>query len=113
MAEQASRNSGPTPIQKLAQWSLRKEPAYRQPRALQQAKLLVLDSIGCAYAALGAGAMKEMVELVSELGGAPEATVIGLPVKTNVLNAVLANGALVRVLDLNDIKFVERGGFLA
>ena len=113
MAQQPNRDAALTPIQKLAQWSLKDQPVYREARALRQAKLLVLDSIGCCYAALGAGAMDEMVELVSDLGGKPEATVIGSPVKTNVLNAVLANGALVRVLDLNDIKYQERGGFLA
>jgi 2-methylcitrate dehydratase len=113
MSRQAARDADLTPIQKLARWSLKDEPAYRDPAALRQAKLLVLDSIGCCYAALGAGVMDEMLELVSDLGGNPEATIVGLPKKTNVLNAVLANGALVRVLDLNDIKYVERGGFLA
>jgi 2-methylcitrate dehydratase len=113
MANEPHRTSELTPIQKLARWSLADHPAFRAARALRQAKMLLLDSIGCCYAALGAGAMDELVDLVDDLGGAPEATVIGSSTRTNMVNAVLANGGLVRVLDLNDIRYVERGGFLA
>jgi 2-methylcitrate dehydratase len=108
-----SKMSGPTALDRLAHWSLAPEPAYRQPLALTQAKLLVLDSIGCAFAAHATGAVEGVVEAVREWGGAPEATIIGVPGKTSVLNAVLANGGLVRVLDLNDIMFAEKEGALA
>lgn len=79
---------------------------------MHQAKLLVLDSIGCACAAIEAKAVDPVLEHVSEMGGQAEATVIGFPAKTSVLNAVLANGALVRVLDLNDVMFMLKNGQL-
>ncbi len=104
---------GQTAIDRLAHWSLAREPAYRQPLALAQAKLLVLDSIGCAFAAHATGAVDGVIAAVREWGGAPEATIVGVPGKTSVLNAVLANGGLVRVLDLNDIMFAEKEGALA
>lgn len=98
-------------IEQLAAWSLAREPAYRSTLALRQARLLTLDSIGCALAAIGASEMAGVVELAGELGGPPDASIIG-GAKVSVLNAVLANGALVRVLDLNDIMFVPSDGHL-
>jgi 2-methylcitrate dehydratase len=101
----------PSSIEKLAAWSLARDAAYRTDLALRQARLLVLDSIGCALAAISAGAASEVVQLATELGGPPESTIIGAG-KVSVLNAVLANGALVRVLDLNDIMFMQSEGHL-
>ena len=98
-------------IEKLAAWSLARDPAYRGDLVLRQAKLLVLNSIGCALAAIDAAEMDEVVALATELGGPPEATIIGGG-KVSVLNAILANGALVRVLDLNDIMFMQSEGHL-
>jgi 2-methylcitrate dehydratase len=112
MGNQSSTRS-PTALDRLAQWTLTDHPAYREPTAQRQAMLIVLDSIGCAYAAHATGAMDGVFELAHELGGAPDATIIGSAQKTSVLNAILANGALVRVLDLNDIMFSEKEGALA
>ena len=111
MVERA-KNSEPKTIDRLAQWSLSANPAYRSKLVFDQAKLLVLDSIGCAFAAIGDRAMHGVVRMAQELGGNPNATIIGSRTKTSVLNAVLVNGALVRVLDLNDIMFAERNGHL-
>ena len=109
-SEQGNRSA--TALDHLAQWTLADHPAFRDPAAQRQAMLLVLDSIGCAYAAHSTGAMDGVVELALELGGSPDATIIGSSVRTSVLNAVLANGALVRVLDLNDVMFAEKDGSL-
>jgi len=101
------RTDASSSIEKLAAWTLSRDPAYRADLVLRQAKLLVLDSIGCAFAALEAAEADEVVQLATELGGPSEATIIGGG-KVSVLNAILANGALVRVLDLNDIMFMQR-----
>ena len=69
--------------------------------ALRQAKLLLLDTIGCGIA----GAREDVARAVAEVamrGTAPECALIGRAQKTDLLNAVLANGVAVRVLDLND-----------
>ena len=55
------KTSDRTAIDRLAHWSLAREPAYRQPLALAQAKLLVLDSIGCAFAAHATGAVDGVI----------------------------------------------------
>jgi 2-methylcitrate dehydratase len=105
------RTDASSSIEKLAAWTLSRDPVYRADLVLRQAKLLVLDSIGCAFAALEAAEADEVVQLATELGGPPEATIIGGG-KVSVLNAVLANGALVRVLDFNDIMFMQSEGHL-
>jgi 2-methylcitrate dehydratase len=99
--------------EKLSTWTLQPHKVYRSELAVRQAKLLVLDSIGCACAALEADAAFAVMALVEEIGGRAEATVIGMRDKTSVLNAVLVNGALVRVLDLNDVMFTTREGHLS
>jgi 2-methylcitrate dehydratase len=103
--------SNSSSIEKLAAWTLADDTAYRSDLALRQAKLLVLDSIGCALAAIDSGTADEVVQLANELGGPTESTVIGGG-KISALNALLANGALVRVLDLNDIMFMPSEGHL-
>jgi len=75
-------------IEKVAAWSLARDPAYCSDLVLRQAKLLVLDSIGCALAAIDAGEMSKVVNLATELAGPPEATIIGGG-KVSVLNAIL------------------------
>jgi 2-methylcitrate dehydratase len=99
-------------IERVAAWTLGDHEAYRSPLALRQARLLILDSIGCACAALEADAAGAVLDVVQHCGGSGEATVIGSPRKTSAVNAVLANGALVRVLDLNDVMFTVRRGHL-
>lgn len=102
-----------TAIEQLAAWSLAPHAAFRSDLAQRQARLLLLDVIGCAYAAIETGAVDAVLELTADVGGAEQATVIGRSGKTSVPNAVFANGALIRVLDLNDVMFAEREGKLA
>lgn len=107
--------SGPrttTAIEHLAAWSLAGHAAFHEPLVRRQARLLILDSIGCAYNALSDRAMEPVLAHCAEIGGAPQATIIGGG-KTSVPNAVFANGALVRGLDLNDVMFEVKDGQLA
>ena len=100
-----------TSIEKLADWTLERDPAYRTDLVLRQARLLILDfnrlRAGCDRRRGG----RRRRAACAELGGPPEATVIGAG-EIAALNAVLANGALVRVLDLNDIMFMQLEGHL-
>jgi 2-methylcitrate dehydratase len=71
-------------------------------RALEQAKLVLLDTIGCGFAALGDESARAVVETVAAFGEQPRCTVLGHERKMSAPSAVLANGTLIRVLDLND-----------
>jgi len=89
-------------VQKLADWALSIPSEDIPQAAFAQGKLLVLDTLGCGFAALEEEASRAIIETIEFAGGAPQCSVIGRTHKTSFANAVLANGALVRVLDLND-----------
>ncbi len=83
------------------------DPDTLSPEVIEQTKLLVLDTLGCAIAAEGVELVEQMRRVSQALGGAPQATLIGGGEKSSVLNAVLVNGTLVRVLDLNDYSVMK------
>lgn len=69
--------------------------------ARRELKLRVLDSLGCAFGAIG-GPVTDMIRRhVETLGGAPATSLIGGG-RTAPDRAALLNGALVRYLDFND-----------
>ena len=73
------------------------------PEVVSQAKKLILDLIGVALA--GQATMefpKLVVDYVSQAGGRPEATVIGLGKKLPAANAALANAASAHAIDMDD-----------
>ena len=75
--------------------------------ATHEAKRFLLDSVGCALAAVGNEDMRAMLRFTDKLGGTDEATVIGSGLRTNAPNAALMNCLLVRALDYNDIYWVQ------
>ena len=75
--------------------------------SIWEAKRFLLDSIGCALAAVNNEDMAAMYRFTEKLGGTPEATVIGREKKTNGPNAALMNCLLTRALDYNDIYWEE------
>jgi 2-methylcitrate dehydratase len=89
-------------VKELARWALAQD-ADKLPRAaIEQAKMLVLDSLGCGFAAKDEHEPGHAIAAVKSLGGAPHCTVIGHDFKTSAVDAVLANGILIRHLDMND-----------
>jgi len=75
--------------------------------SIWEAKRFLLDSIGCALAAVNNEDMGSMYRFVEKLGGNPEASLIGVKNKTNASNAALMNCLLTRALDYNDIYWEE------
>ncbi|MFC2001114.1 MmgE/PrpD family protein [Chloroflexota bacterium] len=73
------------------------------PEVVHQVKRLMVDTLGCAIGGYASDASKVIQEVVKELGGPKESTIIGSGAKTSCLNAALANGAMVRYLDYNDV----------
>jgi len=72
-----------------------------------EAKRFLLDSIGCALAAVNNEDMAAMYRFIEKLGGTPEASVIGRDFQTNAANAALMNCLLTRALDYNDIYWEQ------
>ncbi len=71
--------------------------------SVKEAKRFLLDSVGCALAAVPNEDMAAMYRFIDKLGGTPESTLIGNGVRTNASNAALMNSLLVRAFDYNDI----------
>ena len=76
-------------------------------KVVHQTKRLVLDTLGCAIGGYSGDASRIMQELMVELDGPKEATVMGSGMRTSCLNATLANGVMVRCLDYNDAVVME------
>ena len=96
-------------VEQLATWALAQRTQDIPANAIAQAKLLMLDAIGCGYAAYNEEAAHAVLEALRDMGGAPQCTVIGGAAKTSAPNAVLVNGSLVRILDLNDYVNTKSG----
>lgn len=95
--------SGEPLIKQLANWVVGFDAAKIPAAVAMQAKLLLLDTLGCALAAQDEEAFAAAFATVKELGGAPQCAVICTRERTSLTHAVLLNGALIRSLDLNDI----------
>jgi len=91
-----------TAVTELARWVLRFNVSAVPKEVKALAKLLLLDVIGCAFAAGSDKAVQNILRTIDVLGGNEECAVIGTTKRTSVVNAVLANGMLIRALDFND-----------
>jgi 2-methylcitrate dehydratase len=78
--------------------------------ALEAASRRVLDSLGCAIAAMDSPPAQIARGLASDFRGALSASVIGLAQPSSVDLAAFANTVMVRYLDCNDAYFTARGG---
>ncbi len=108
-AGEASQEGKPGVVETLAAWVLAARCEDIAQAAVTQAKLLLLDTIGCGFAALGEPSARAVLAMVEAAGGAPQCTIIGRPDRTSAPNATLANGALVRILDFNDYVNAKAG----
>ena len=72
------------------------------PDVVEHAKLHLLDALGCGLAASGLGIATEGRTTMTESGGEPQATVIGLDTGLPASAAAFANGMLCHGLDFDD-----------
>jgi 2-methylcitrate dehydratase len=91
----------------MAEFALNLQYQDIPPEAVKEAKRFLLDSMGCALAAVNNEDMLAMYRFTDKLGGVPEATVIGTGLRTNAPNAALMNCLLTRALDYNDIYWEQ------
>jgi 2-methylcitrate dehydratase len=89
-------------IERLAAWLCGLRAEDFSQRAIERAKLLLLDTLGCGFAALDDDCARAVLATLDALGEKPQCTVFGHPRGMSAPSAVLANGTLIRVLDLND-----------
>lgn len=70
---------------------------------LPSLKLRVLDTLGCMLAGSGAPGCPELANLCRAWGGAPQSRVIGQEQRLPAPLAALANGAMARAVDFDDV----------
>ena len=93
--------------QEMARFALSLDYDEIPQESLHEARRFLLDSLGCAFAALETPDMKAAFQYVKNLGGTPDATIIGSGLKTNAPNAALMNALYIRALDYNDIYWKQ------
>jgi 2-methylcitrate dehydratase PrpD len=91
-----------TAAERFAAWALALDLDSVPSAVVDAAKLHVLDVLGCGLAAHGLGIGVEGRNAMSELGGEPEASVIGLDAGLPAANAAFANAMLCHGLDFDD-----------
>jgi 2-methylcitrate dehydratase PrpD len=91
-----------TAAERFAAWALELDLDAVPPDVAAAAKLHVLDVLGCGLAAHGLGVATEGRRAMTELGGEPEASVIGLGTGLPAPNAAFANAMLCHGLDFDD-----------
>jgi 2-methylcitrate dehydratase len=73
------------------------------PEVIRYSKQLILDTLGVALGGYLSEPSFITRNLIKELGGRPESTIIGSGDKTSSSLAALANGVMVRYLDFSDV----------
>lgn len=99
--------AGDSISRKLARWALNLRYEEIPPEAIKEAKRFMIDSLGCAFAAVDNLDMKQAFRFIQMLGGAPQATILGHGVKANMPDAALMNALLIRAMDYNDIYWEQ------
>jgi 2-methylcitrate dehydratase len=103
MAESEKSKNAKTPLVKqIAERILEIDSKSIPAEVVTHAKTLILDSIGCALAALEEQAFERAFRTLQAIGGNGECTIIGSKYRMPVTSAVMLNGILIRALDLND-----------
>jgi 2-methylcitrate dehydratase len=95
-------------VDALADFVVAAEPAHLPDEALMLLRRNVLDSIGCAIAALDGETVRLVRDQVESVGGQPRASLIGGG-RSSVDQAALFNSVAVRYVDLLD-TYLTQGG---
>jgi 2-methylcitrate dehydratase len=103
MATSERSKSSKTPLVKqIAERVLEFDSKSISADVATHAKTLILDSVGCAFAAHEEQAFERALWTLEGIGGNTECTIIGSKHRMPVTSAVMLNGILIRALDLND-----------
>jgi len=93
-----------TIIEQLAHFTADCDYAGLETEVVDESKRIILDSIGCAFAALDEPKGKIGLEIGRMMGGATgEATILGTGERGSVFGAAFANGELINALDYDAI----------
>ena len=92
---------------KIARFALNLKYEDLPEEVVYQVKRYLFDSIGCAFGAMNTKDVNAIYKIYREMGGKPEATVIGFGDKFPAVNTTFINSLMIRALDFNDIYWKE------
>jgi 2-methylcitrate dehydratase len=87
----------------MSEWAAGLRFEQLSPEAVYQAKRFLLDSIGCALGGYQQHDVAIALEVLDEIAGRGNATVIGSGKQMDAVSAALANALMIRCMDYNDI----------
>ncbi|HQL25260.1 MAG TPA: MmgE/PrpD family protein, partial [candidate division Zixibacteria bacterium] len=93
--------------QKMAEFAVELRYDDLPEDVVHEVKRYLYDSVGCAYGSYHTKDVNIIRDLCREMGGRPEATVIGFGDRLPAVNATLVNSLMIRALDFNDIYWRE------
>ncbi|MBI2907171.1 MAG: MmgE/PrpD family protein [Chloroflexi bacterium] len=73
------------------------------PEVCEETKRTLLDSLGCALGATTVTRGKAAIALAAELGGNPQASILGASQRVSCVNAAFANSELINALEFDPI----------
>ncbi|MCK4447729.1 MAG: MmgE/PrpD family protein, partial [Candidatus Marinimicrobia bacterium] len=100
-------NKMDTISRKITRFALNLKYEDLPEEVVYQVKRYLFDSIGCAFGAMNTKDVNAIYKIYREMGGKPEATVIGFGDKFPAVNTTLINSLMIRALDFNDIYWKE------
>ena len=74
---------------------------------VETTKRFLFDSLGCAFGGYRVEDARIALSVLKELGGNPEARIIGSGEQTSAVQASLANSLMIRAMDYNDIYWKQ------
>ena len=80
------------------------------PSLIAECKIATLDVFAAAFVGSSMPWARQVVEMVHELGGAPEVSVVNQPWKTDVSRAALANGAMIGAFECEPLTGSHAAG---
>ena len=88
---------------------------YEQLPAAVRSKTLdvVFDSLGCMVACSGLPEVAAIVQLNQEMSDRPECAIVGHKVRTSVIGAAMANGAMAHGDEVDPVHLSSSGGHVA
>ena len=92
---------------RMAQFALSLQYESLPEHVVQMAKRLLLDSLGCAFAAVKLKDIQASYEYLQQLGGKKHASIIWYGDRTTLPSAALINSLLIRAMDYNDVYWKQ------
>jgi 2-methylcitrate dehydratase PrpD len=91
-----------TPAQQLSQFTADLQYADIPPHVRDAAKRALVDTVGVGLAAQEYPFARIVTDVMTELGGTPESTVLGTGTRLSAPNAIVANGNMMHGLDYDN-----------